>query len=148
MKIIGLTGSIASGKSTIARMFRQYGMDIHDADKTVHQLLSLSGKATPVVADYFGRDVLAADGSVDRPALGQKIFADPKARNVLEGYYTHLFVNRASVFWQISDGQENHLRCLMYRSYLKPVGMRDAIIWSPSGRPCGYCANAPWDGQI
>ena len=85
MKIIGLTGSIASGKSTIARMFRQYGMDVHDADKTVHQLLSPSGKATPVVADYFGRDVLAADGSVDRPALGQKIFADPEARNVLEG---------------------------------------------------------------
>ncbi|MGB1624536.1 MAG: dephospho-CoA kinase [Candidatus Puniceispirillaceae bacterium] len=61
MKIIGLTGSIASGKSTIARMFRQYGMD------------------------YFGLEVLAADGSVDRPALGQKIFADPEARNVLEG---------------------------------------------------------------
>ena len=59
MKIIGLTGSIASGKSTIGRMFRQYGMDVHDADKTVHQLLSPSGKATPVVADYFGREVLA-----------------------------------------------------------------------------------------
>ena len=84
MKIIGLTGSIASGKSTIARMFRQYGINVHDADKTVHQLLSASGKATPLVADYFGGDVLAADGSVDRPALGQKIFALPDARLALE----------------------------------------------------------------
>ena len=84
MKIIGLTGSIASGKSTIARMFRQYGINVHDADKTVHQLLSASGKATPLVADYFGDDVLAADGSVDRPALGQKIFALPDARLALE----------------------------------------------------------------
>lgn len=84
MKIIGLTGSIASGKSTIARMFRQCGINVHDADKTVHQLLSASGKATPLVADYFGGDVLAADGSVDRPALGQKIFALPDARLALE----------------------------------------------------------------
>ena len=84
MKIIGLTGSIASGKSTIARMFRQYGINVHDADKTVHQLLSASGKATHLVADYFGGDVLAADGSVDRPALGQKIFALPDARLALE----------------------------------------------------------------
>ena len=85
MKIIGLTGSIASGKSTIARMFRQSGIPVHDADKTVHQLLSPSGMATPIVADYFGRDVLAADGSVNRPALGQKIFADTEARLALEG---------------------------------------------------------------
>ena len=148
MKIIGLTGSIASGKSTIARMFRQYGMDVHDADKTVHQLLSPSGKATPVVADYFGRDVLAADGSVDRPALGQKIFADLEARNVSGGILHPLVYQSRQRFWQISDGRENPLRYWMYRSCLKLAGMRDAIIWSPSGRPCGFCANAPWDGQI
>ena len=47
MKIIGLTGSIASGKSTIAQMFRDHGLAVHDADKTVHQLMSANGKATP-----------------------------------------------------------------------------------------------------
>ena len=148
MKIIGLTGSIASGKSTIGRMFRQYGMDVHDADKTVHQLLSPSGKATPVVADYFGREVLAADGSGGQAGFGMKIFADPEARNVLEGILHPLVYQSRQRFWQISDGQENPLRCWMCRSCLKPAGMRDAIIWSPSGRRCGYCVSAPCDGQI
>ena len=70
MKIIGLTGSIASGKSTIAQMFREIGLPVHDADKTVHQLMSASGEATPLVLAAFGQNMSAGDGSIDRSALG------------------------------------------------------------------------------
>ena len=85
MRVIGLTGSIASGKSTIAHMFRDFGIDVHDADKTVHQLLSATGAATPLVAARFGKQLVTADGNIDRPALAKKIFGDPEARNALEG---------------------------------------------------------------
>lgn len=84
MKIIGLTGSIASGKSTIAQIFRDYGLAVHDADKTVHQLMSANGKATPLVLAAFGQHMSACDGSIDRPALGRKVFSDPEARALLE----------------------------------------------------------------
>jgi dephospho-CoA kinase len=84
MKIIGLTGSIASGKSTIAQMFRDYGLAVHDADKTVHQLMSANGKATPLVLAAFGQHMSACDGSIDRLALGRKVFSDPEARVLLE----------------------------------------------------------------
>lgn len=84
MKIIGLTGSIASGKSTIAQMFRDYGLAVHDADKTVHQLMSANGKATPLVLAAFGQHMSACDGSIDRLALGRKVFSDPEARALLE----------------------------------------------------------------
>ena len=85
MKVIGLTGSIASGKSTIAGMFWGFGIHVHDADKTVHQLLSASGAATPLVAARFGEQLITDDGSVDRPALAKKIFGDHQARLELEG---------------------------------------------------------------
>ena len=85
MKVIGLTGSIASGKSTIAGMFRGFGIDVHDADKTVHQLLSASGAATPLVVARFGKQLITDDGSIDRPALAKKIFGDHQARLELEG---------------------------------------------------------------
>ena len=84
MKIIGLTGSIASGKSTIAQMFREIGLPVHDADKTVHQLMSAKGKATPLVLAAFGQNMSAGDGSIDRPDLGRKVFSDPEARALLE----------------------------------------------------------------
>ena len=84
MKIIGLTGSIASGKSTIAQMFREIGLPVHDSDKTVHQLMSAKGKATPLVLAAFGQNMSAGDGSIDRPDLGRKVFSGPEARALLE----------------------------------------------------------------
>ena len=84
MKIIGLTGSIASGKSTIAQMFREIGLPVHDADKTVHQLMNASGKAVPLVLAAFGQNMSTRDGGIDRLALGRKVFSDPEARALLE----------------------------------------------------------------
>jgi len=99
MKIIGLTGSIASGKSTIAQMFRDAGLPVHDADKAVHQLMSAKGKATPLVLAAFGDDMRASDGSINRPALGKKVFSDPQARASLEAILHPLVYQERNSFF-------------------------------------------------
>ncbi len=83
MIILGLTGSIAMGKSTMAQQFRDEGIPIHDADQAVHQLMSKDGKATPLVAERFP-SALGQDGAIDRPSLGRLVFNDGAARQDLE----------------------------------------------------------------
>jgi len=83
MIILGLTGSIAMGKSTVAALFREEGVPVHDADRAVHGLMSPNGRATPLVLEEFP-DAAATDGSVDRKRLGKLIFANPSKRKQLE----------------------------------------------------------------
>ncbi len=84
MIIIGLTGGIASGKSTTAGLFRDRGIPVHDADAAVHGMMAAGGLAVDPVVDAFGRDVLAPDGSIDRQRLGGEVFAAPARRQLLE----------------------------------------------------------------
>ena len=84
MMIIGLTGGIATGKSTIASMFRDKGVPVHDADATVHKLLGVDGLAVPQIAALFGDAVLTPDNAIDRSALGSTIFKDVAKRKQLE----------------------------------------------------------------
>lgn len=84
MIIIGLTGGIATGKSTTALIFRDLGIPVHDADAIVHHLMGPSGAAVSVIARKFGENVIAEDGSIDRQLLGQRVFADPSLRQDLE----------------------------------------------------------------
>ena len=83
MIILGLTGSIAMGKSTIARMFRQEGIAVHDADDAVHRLMSRGGAAVSVIIAKFG-NILTEDGAIDREALGRAVFEDDEKRAALE----------------------------------------------------------------
>lgn len=82
MIVLGLTGSIGMGKSTAARMFRRLGIPVHDADAAVHRLLGKGGAAVPVIAAAFPGTVVA--GRVDRPALGARVFGNPKELRRLE----------------------------------------------------------------
>ena len=84
MKIIGLTGTIASGKSTIAQMFRDLHIDVHDADKAVHVLIGPYGKASQKIAQIFGSHLLEENNQIDRVKLGKIVFGDPEARKRLE----------------------------------------------------------------
>lgn len=79
MKIIGLTGGIGSGKSTIASLLAGLGAVIIDADKIGHEVLDADIKAHKQVVAAFGKQILNPDGSVDRRELGKIVFADHKA---------------------------------------------------------------------
>ncbi|MGF1623662.1 MAG: dephospho-CoA kinase [Alphaproteobacteria bacterium] len=90
---LALTGSIGMGKSTVGRMFRQAGVPVFDADAAVHRLTARKGAAVGAVADAFP-GVLAPDGSIDRLALGARVFAEEADLRRLERIL-HPMVRRA-----------------------------------------------------
>ncbi len=85
MRIIGLTGGIAAGKSTVSRRWAEHGAVVVDADQLARQAVAPGSPGLARVAERFGTGVLAPDGSLDRPALGSIVFADAAARKALEG---------------------------------------------------------------
>ena len=83
--LVGLTGGIASGKSTIARMLAELGAEVVDADALAREVLEPGTPGLAAVVDRFGTGVLAADGALDRAALAGVVFSDGAARRDLEG---------------------------------------------------------------
>ena len=81
---VGLTGGIGSGKSTVAQRFRELGALVVDADQLAREVVGVDSTGLAAIRARFGDAVLAADGSLDRAALGTLIFADPQARTDLE----------------------------------------------------------------
>ncbi|HFH9921936.1 TPA: dephospho-CoA kinase [Streptococcus suis] len=79
-KVIGLTGGIASGKSTVTAFLREKGYQVIDADGVVHDLQKKGGRLYRVLLEEFGPEILAADGQLDRVKLGQQVFADSQLR--------------------------------------------------------------------
>ncbi|KQS07807.1 dephospho-CoA kinase [Curtobacterium sp. Leaf183] len=84
MRIIGLTGGIAAGKSTVSGRWAELGAVVVDADRLARQAVAPGSPGLARVAERFGPDVIAPDGSLDRPALGAVVFSDPAARRDLE----------------------------------------------------------------
>jgi dephospho-CoA kinase len=82
--IIGLTGGIGSGKSTVAEAFRQLGIETVDADQASRAVVEPGMPALLAIAEQFGSQIIQADGSLDRAALRQIIFADPDQKLWLE----------------------------------------------------------------
>ena len=77
--VIGLTGGIAAGKSTVARHLAALGAVVIDADKLGHRVYERGQPAFAEVVAAFGRDVVGSDGEIDRKALGAKVFGDAAA---------------------------------------------------------------------
>ena len=85
MYLIGLTGGIASGKSLVSARLVELGAILVDADVLARQVVEPGTPGLAAIAEHFGPGVIAADGTLDRPALGAIIFADPEQREVLNG---------------------------------------------------------------
>lgn len=85
MYVIGLTGGIGSGKSTVSRILEEKGAVVLSADLLGHEVYLPGSAAWQDVVDTFGREIVAADGSIDRKKLGAIVFADESALRRLNG---------------------------------------------------------------
>tara|TARA_A100001015_G_C14748148_1_gene616429 strand:- start:6 stop:425 length:420 start_codon:yes stop_codon:yes gene_type:complete len=82
--IVGLTGGIGSGKSTVARAFIDLGIDVVDADKASRKIVEPGMPALKFIADRFGQKMIKADGTLDRAAMRTIIFSQPEEKAWLE----------------------------------------------------------------
>ncbi|MGK7377977.1 dephospho-CoA kinase [Planococcus sp. 1R117A] len=81
--IIGLTGSIASGKSTVSEMLKELGYPIVDADKVARLVVEPGSETLQEIEALFGKEIILPDGSMDRKRVGELIFNDPASRKKL-----------------------------------------------------------------
>ena len=82
--VVGITGGIGSGKSEVTRRFESLGITVVDADLAARVIVEPGGSALAAIADHFGAGIIMADGTLDRAALRQKVFADETERHWLE----------------------------------------------------------------
>ncbi|MGY1772319.1 dephospho-CoA kinase [Blastococcus sp. SYSU D00813] len=93
---IGLTGGIGSGKSTVSRLLAERGAVVVDADAIAREVVEPGTPGLAAVVAAFGEGVLTPDGTLDRPALGAVVFADPEARERLNAIVHPLVRERAA----------------------------------------------------
>ena len=90
---VALTGGIGSGKSTVARLFSQLGVEVIDTDALNAQLIGCHGPAMPQIIQHFGMDFCLPDGSLNRPLMRQLVFTQPEAKKQLEAILHPLILN-------------------------------------------------------
>jgi dephospho-CoA kinase len=100
---VGLTGGIASGKSTVAKFFAAVGVPIIDTDQVAREVVEPGQPPLERLVERFGRAILTADGHLDRPKLREIVFSDPRARADLEAL-THPAIGTAVEAWSAAAG--------------------------------------------
>lgn len=93
MLVIGLTGPSGAGKSTVGQVFASFGLPVLNADAIYHTLLTPPSECLSDITECFGRDVLSADGTLNRAALASIVFNDPEELEKLN-HITHSYVLR------------------------------------------------------
>src|SRR4051795_12310067 len=93
---VGLTGGVASGKSTVGAILRDLGAVVVDADRLAREVVEPGTPGLAAVVEAFGAGVVGPDGALDRPALAAVVFADPQARARLDGIVHPLVRARAA----------------------------------------------------
>lgn len=91
---VGLTGGVASGKSTVSSILRELGAVVIDGDQLAREVVEKGTPGLDAVVEAFGPDVLTPDGHLDRPKLGSIVFNDEQQRRVLEGIVHPLVFER------------------------------------------------------
>jgi dephospho-CoA kinase len=136
IRVIGLTGGIATGKSSIARFFQAKGALVIDADQLAREAAEPGSRGLAEVVAAFGKGVLAADGRLDRQRLGVLVFSDSRKRRQLEGIL-HPEIKRLAEE-QIARAAETGRRVLFYMApLLIEAGVTDRVdeVWVVTVRP-------------
>lgn len=102
---VGLTGGIGAGKSEVSRLLASYGAAVVDADKIAREVVEPGTPGLAAVVEEFGRDVLAPDGTLDRPKLGRIVFSDPGKLKALNAI-VHPLVGARSAELEASAGPD------------------------------------------
>lgn len=103
---VGLTGGVASGKSTVSGMLRELGAIVIDSDQLARDVVARGTAGLAAVVEAFGPGVLTADGDLDRPQVGAIVFNDEERRRVLEGII-HPLVREASAALEAAAGPDD-----------------------------------------
>jgi dephospho-CoA kinase len=135
VRIVGLTGGIASGKSSFAEALRACGVPVVDADALARAAVAPGSPALADIAREFGPDVLAPDGSLDRKRMASLVFSDPTARRRLEAI-THPAVRAAMARETARLGAAGHDLAFYDVPLLFEVGLDRVldsvvVVWSP-----------------
>jgi dephospho-CoA kinase len=105
MIVVGLTGGIGTGKSTVTKILSELGATVLDADKVGHEIYLPGGPAYDDVVAAFGNKILAADGAIDRKLLGPIVFADPAALKRLNSIvHPRMFARMSALVDEIRRG--------------------------------------------
>ena len=173
--VIGLTGPIASGKSTVAELLRQRGAEVIDADRVYRSLLQPRSELWRRIVERFGSGIVRSDGEIDRAELGGVVFADPEAladldrithpavvaevRTRIGRSHAPLIVLEAvklvqsglasdvDALWFVNADSETRLRRLMSRSGLDEASARARIAAAPDTVPEGVDVGATIDNS-
>ena len=108
MLVIGLTGGIGSGKSTVSKLLAEAGAVIIDADAIVHEVQAPGGAAYQPMVDHFGPDVVGPDGTFDRQAIAEIVFNDPEQLTALNAI-VHPIVGRTIMERLEAESETDHV---------------------------------------
>lgn len=136
VRIIGLTGGVASGKSSVAGILEGFGVPVIDADQLARQAVLPGSRSLARIAGVFGDDVIAADGTLDRKRLGTLVFGDPEKRRRLEGIL-HPEIRRLGVERIAKEIAAGHDLLVYMAPLLIEAGAVDRVdeIWVVTVRP-------------
>lgn len=120
---VGLTGGIASGKSTVEALFRELGVPVLDADQLARTVVAPGSPALAEIARDFGTDMLLPDGQLNRRRMRERVFADPGERKRLEAI-THPRIRAGMLEWK--DAQTGPY-CIISVAILVEAGMQALV---------------------
>lgn len=123
--VLGLTGGIATGKSTVVNIFREYGFPIVDSDLIAREIVEIGKPALAAIKATFGKEVLLPEGGLDRKKLGHLIFTHPEKRAVLDQLLAPFL--RKAILEQIAQAKQKSNLVIVDIPLLFEAGYSNAV---------------------